>query len=969
MAFYGMQMHTEQDTRTLYGYILTNLEKTVSPEARSRIDALVREFASFKDTEKILCALLLPAEPHGTSAPSLIEDDIAPNGFEVNSLGVGIFGGSGCSSSLHLSNQVEQSQAYTWIMSHLEEDASTCLRKDEVYEDYRAYCEKHNQKTLNTADFGKVMKRAFPNVRPRRLGQRGQSRYCYGGMRKKLEVQAPSLPDLTLELSAPPASNNFRSGSSSVSSTDEQRLCQRGELPLAWLTDEVRTVLGVTGPILADVGRIILDYARTVLGTEFTSLLHFAQHLVSDRYVTAHSRHAFALIAHLANSSANPSATTASSSLSNILLTPSTAAAGAFAEALQKGRVNSAGSTASSSHSQTPPVTTAMVNQMGGAGGGTLPYRTPAITVAGAVPVSAYQISPSSHYPFSLTQFTSTSSSALQTSATKPALPVTPSTDAYPGTPAYLNQRHQQQPYAHSSTDQRRTSFSENPASYLTPVTCTSNYCASTPTTPYPNRGLEASGSYASYGAGGTFVPQTTDPSSSLQTQPPAPPIASGRSPYAAIPYKHPTTQLPIDAPGAHEPTVRVHLGGVSPTKHMNFFSLSSGSQSTGGYETRYQHRATVSSASLPAPGAPVQSNTGYYPSRYSSFNVMSPATPGQASPRLPSTSMGGETAPSGRSSWQTLKRPNVVRPTSSFETDGGDADPFDYDNLPRLGSSPCPPEIPPSSPTEFLSFYSAGNAARRKETQDTTEDLDRTLTNLSPDTSVNVANKGESSQPLHVHISQDYGNEAEVVRKREALHDALLTPSGESSSVKTSPPVTPRARYGRPHSGGNALDPSSSSTNPPAQKRPTPPPDSNAGRIYVEMTAAGQSYSLRAQNRQWRIEIPEYNYRESGLKSHYFQFGYYIPSERRWQTYQRHRSLPPCTLRDAIDIQRENNYISLNHNQDKCRSHVPSVKWNSHKCIPQEPCVVHHFARCYSPSRVYPCGYFEASTRLLQSS
>ncbi|CDS42835.1 hypothetical protein EmuJ_001055500 [Echinococcus multilocularis] len=126
-------------------------------------------------------------------------------------------------------------------------------------------------------------------------------------------------------------------------------------------------------------------------------------------------------------------------------------------------------------------------------------------------------------------------------------------------------------------------------------------------------------------------------------------------------------------------------------------------------------------------------------------------------------------------------------------------------------------------------------------------------------------------------------------------------------------------------------------------------------------MTAAGQSYSLRAQNHQWRIEIPEYNYRESSLKSHYFQFGYYIPSERRWQTYQRHCFLPPCTLRDAIDIQRENDYISLKHNQDTCRSQVPSVKWNSHKCISQEPCVVHHFARCYSPSRVYPCGYFEA--------
>lgn len=132
-----MQTHADQDSRTLYGYLLNSLEKAVTPEARSRIDAIVREFASFRDTEKILCALLLPAEPHGNCAPTLIEDDIGPNGFEVNSLGVGIFGGSGCSSSLHLSNQVEQSQAYTWIMSHLEEDSSTCLRKDEVYEDYR----------------------------------------------------------------------------------------------------------------------------------------------------------------------------------------------------------------------------------------------------------------------------------------------------------------------------------------------------------------------------------------------------------------------------------------------------------------------------------------------------------------------------------------------------------------------------------------------------------------------------------------------------------------------------------------------------------------------------------------------------------------------------------------------------------------------------------------------------------------
>ncbi|KAL5109762.1 hypothetical protein TcWFU_000976 [Taenia crassiceps] len=126
-------------------------------------------------------------------------------------------------------------------------------------------------------------------------------------------------------------------------------------------------------------------------------------------------------------------------------------------------------------------------------------------------------------------------------------------------------------------------------------------------------------------------------------------------------------------------------------------------------------------------------------------------------------------------------------------------------------------------------------------------------------------------------------------------------------------------------------------------------------------MTAAGQSYSLKAQNRQWRIEIPEFNYREGGLKSQYFQFGYYVPLERRWQSYQRHRSLPPCTFCDAVDIQSDNNYTHLKHNQDKCKSQVPFVRWNSHKRIPQDPCVFHHFARCYNPSRVYPCSHSEA--------
>lgn len=51
-------------------------------------------------------------------------------------------------------------------------------------------------KALSTADFGKVMKQVYPKVRPRRLGTRGNSKYCYAGLRKRVKLEAPILPDL-----------------------------------------------------------------------------------------------------------------------------------------------------------------------------------------------------------------------------------------------------------------------------------------------------------------------------------------------------------------------------------------------------------------------------------------------------------------------------------------------------------------------------------------------------------------------------------------------------------------------------------------------------------------------------------------------------------------------------------------------------------------------------------------------------
>lgn len=41
------------------------------------------------------------------------------------------------------------------------------------------------------------MKQVFPTVRPRRLGTRGHSRYCYAAMRKATKLDPPILPDMS----------------------------------------------------------------------------------------------------------------------------------------------------------------------------------------------------------------------------------------------------------------------------------------------------------------------------------------------------------------------------------------------------------------------------------------------------------------------------------------------------------------------------------------------------------------------------------------------------------------------------------------------------------------------------------------------------------------------------------------------------------------------------------------------------
>ncbi len=44
---------------------------------------------------------------------------------------------------------------------------------------FRSYCDNLGYHPLSAADFGKIMKNVFPNMKARRLGMRGKSKYPF----------------------------------------------------------------------------------------------------------------------------------------------------------------------------------------------------------------------------------------------------------------------------------------------------------------------------------------------------------------------------------------------------------------------------------------------------------------------------------------------------------------------------------------------------------------------------------------------------------------------------------------------------------------------------------------------------------------------------------------------------------------------------------------------------------------------
>ncbi|XP_047703935.1 DNA-binding protein RFX5 isoform X2 [Prionailurus viverrinus] len=215
--------------------LLQRLRGTISKAVQNKVEGILQDVQKFSDNDKLYLYLQLP------SGPSTGDKSSEPS---------------------TLSNE-EYMYAYRWIRNHLEEHTDTCLPKQSVYDAYRKYCESLACcRPLSTANFGKIIREIFPDIKARRLGGRGQSKYCYSGIRRKTLVSMPPLPGLDLK------------GSESPEMGPEVTPAPRDEL--------VEAACALT-----------CDWAERILKRSFSSIVEVArfllqQHLISARSAPAH---------------------------------------------------------------------------------------------------------------------------------------------------------------------------------------------------------------------------------------------------------------------------------------------------------------------------------------------------------------------------------------------------------------------------------------------------------------------------------------------------------------------------------------------------------------------------------------------------------------------------------------------------------------------------------------------------------
>ncbi|XP_075381127.1 DNA-binding protein RFX5 isoform X3 [Mycteria americana] len=237
---------SSQGSTTESSTLLQELKSTISKSVQNKVDSILQDVQKFSDNDKLYLYLQLP------SGPSLGEK----------------------SGSLDLSSlsTAEYMHACNWIRNHLEEHTDTCLPKQDVYDAYKRYCDNLCCRPLSTANFGKIIREIFPNIKARRLGGRGQSKYCYSGIRRKTVVSLPPLPSLDLK----------------VTETQSE------------LTDLVQSY---NSEVMEAACALTCDWAEKILKRSFNNIVEVAQFLIQQHIISSRSARADLVMAMVVSES------------------------------------------------------------------------------------------------------------------------------------------------------------------------------------------------------------------------------------------------------------------------------------------------------------------------------------------------------------------------------------------------------------------------------------------------------------------------------------------------------------------------------------------------------------------------------------------------------------------------------------------------------------------------------------------
>ncbi|KAG1325433.1 hypothetical protein G6F62_008552 [Rhizopus arrhizus] len=102
-----------------------------------------------------------------------------------------------------------------WVRDNYVQERDHNVPRRNMYEHYKAHCIARHLVPVNSATFGKLIRIVFPELKTRRLGVRGQSKYHYCGIRVRASTEAHQTNDPILDITEDNSSRLFDDRSSS----------------------------------------------------------------------------------------------------------------------------------------------------------------------------------------------------------------------------------------------------------------------------------------------------------------------------------------------------------------------------------------------------------------------------------------------------------------------------------------------------------------------------------------------------------------------------------------------------------------------------------------------------------------------------------------------------------------------------------------------------------------------------------